>query len=76
MLVISCFSGLGITASASTKADYYLCGYINGANYGVEEDYKNLGEYHFVDGTLKTSFTGVTWVGVKTGDNKSWYLYD
>ena len=36
MLVISCFSGLGITASASTKADYYLCGYINGANYGVE----------------------------------------
>ncbi len=76
MLVISCFSGLGITASASTKADYYLCGYINGANYGVEEDYKNLGEYHFVDGTLTTSFTGVTWVGVKTADNSNWYFYD
>ena len=63
-------------AGGNTANDYYLCGYINGENYGVEEDYKTLGAYYFTNGTLKTSFTDVTWVGVKTGDNKNWYFYD
>ena len=36
-----------------TKAanDYYLIGYINGADYGCEKDWENLGEYKFVDGS-------------------------
>ena len=63
-------------AGGATADDYYLCGYINGANYGVEKDYETLGEYYFKNGTLTTSFSGVTWVGVKTGDNKNWYFYD
>ena len=54
--------------------DYYLVGYINGANYGCEEDWENLGEYKFVDGKLTTTFYNDSYVFVKTGDNANWYL--
>lgn len=54
---------------------YYLIGYINGADYGCgETDYENLGDYKFVDGQVKATFTEVSYVYVKTGDNKNWYL--
>ncbi len=57
------------------KQDYYLVGYINGANIGCEEDYESLyEEYKFVDGTLTTTFTETSYVFVKTSDNSHWYL--
>ncbi|MBQ3215333.1 MAG: hypothetical protein IJB11_04355, partial [Oscillospiraceae bacterium] len=54
--------------------DYYLFGYINGANYACEEDYENLGQYLFVDGKLTVTFDCDSYVAVKTGDNNSWYM--
>ena len=56
--------------------DYYLFGSINGANYGCEEDYANMGEYKFVDGKLTVEFTEMSYVGVKTTDNGAWYMTD
>ena len=56
--------------------DLYLFGYINGAPYGYEDDYKNLGTYLFQDGTLKATFTADSYVGVKTGDNSTWFMTD
>ncbi len=54
--------------------DYYLFGWINGANYACEEDYANLGEYVFVDGQLTVFFTVDSYVGVKAADNEHWYM--
>ena len=59
---------------ADPAKDYYLVGYINGADYGCEADYENLGEYKFVNGKLKATFTQDSYVFVKTGDNANWYL--
>lgn len=65
------------------KADpgYYLVGYINGANYGCEEDWTNLGQYKFVDGKLTVTFASNSYVFLKKGasnpDQYGWYmLYD
>lgn len=57
-----------------SPVDYYLIGYINGADYGCENDYANLGEYKFVDGTLTATFTQDSYVFIKTGDNANWYM--
>ena len=59
-----------------TAAGYYLVGYINGANYGCEEDYLNPGEYKFVDGSLTATFDANSYVFIKTGDNAKWYLFE
>ena len=56
--------------------EYYLVGYINGANYGCEEDHANLGEYKFVDGKLTATFEQDSYVFLKTSDNSKWYLAD
>ena len=56
--------------------DYYLFGSINGANYGCEEDYENMGDYKFVDGKLTVEFTEMSYVGVKTTNNAAWYMTD
>lgn len=56
--------------------DYYLFGYINGADYACEADYANIGVYKFVDGKLVVTFQQDSYVGVKTGDNNSWYMTD
>ncbi len=56
--------------------DYYMVGYINGANYGCEEDYANLGEYKFVDGKLLATFEQDSYVMLKTGDNLNWFMAD
>lgn len=56
--------------------DYYLFGTINGENYGCEEDWKNIGDYKFVDGKLSAVFDSVSYVAVKTGDNTGWYMTD
>ncbi|MBQ3073977.1 MAG: hypothetical protein IJD19_04885 [Ruminococcus sp.] len=44
---------------------YYLVGYINGADYGIEGDWANLGEYVFVDGTVTVELTQDSYVIVK-----------
>ena len=54
---------------------YYLFGYINGADYGCEGDYANLGTYRFDDdGKLTAKFREDSYVGVKTDDNLEWYM--
>ena len=66
----------GICTTCGSKApvvDYYLFGYINGANYACEEDADNLGIYKFVDGTLTATFTEESYVAVRT-DNDNWYM--
>ena len=62
--------------TAPLATDYYLFGFINGANYACEEDYENIGEYKFVDGQLTATFETASYVGVKTGDNANWYMTD
>ena len=54
--------------------DYYLFGYINGVNYGCEDDYLNLGDYKFVDGKVVVRFTKDSYVAVKSSDNAHWYM--
>ena len=51
-----------------TYVDYYLIGYINGADYGNAGDWENLGEYKFVDGTLVATFTADSYVGIKSAN--------
>ena len=66
---------VGLWAVPKSTTDYYLVGYLNGANSGCEEDYESLHEeYKFVDGTLTTTFTEKSYVFVKTSDNSHWYL--
>ena len=60
--------------SGGSASDYYLVGYINGADYGCEADAANLGKYKFVDGKLTATFTAKSYVFVKTGDNNNWYM--
>lgn len=67
----------GICTACGMKeasTDFYLFGYINGGNYACEENYTDLGEYLFVDGTLVVTFTESSYVGVKSGDNGAWYM--
>ena len=54
--------------------EYALVGYINGADYGCNDDYENVGEYIFVDGKLTTSFSVDSYIFIKTTDNAKWYL--
>ncbi|MBE6925015.1 MAG: hypothetical protein E7466_07270, partial [Ruminococcaceae bacterium] len=58
----------------SETVDYYLVGFINGANYGCEEDHQNMGDYKFVDGKLVVTFSSDSYVFVKTTDNAKWYM--
>ena len=53
---------------------YYLIGYINGANYGCEEDYENMGSYKFVDGKLSVKFDSDSYIFLKTEGNGKWLL--
>ena len=66
-------SGCGLT-DAGYVAEYYLIGFINGANYGCEDDYANVGSYKFVNGKLTATFTQDSYVFLKTGDNANWYM--
>ncbi len=65
-----------ITLLAAEAPEYYLIGYIDGANYGCEEDYDNTGDYKFTGEPLQTTatFKETSYVFVKTGDNKNWYM--
>ena len=71
------WSTLGSTGDVTPAAtDYYLIGYINGANYGCEEDGDNMGVYKFKDGKLTTTFAMDSYVFIKTAGNASWYMFD
>ncbi len=56
--------------------EYYLIGFINGADHGDATDHANLGDYKFAGDPLqlKATFTQTSYVCVKTGDNKTWYM--
>ena len=58
----------------ASSPDYYLFGFINGANYGCEEDYATLGSYKFVNGKLTATFTSDSYVAVKNGNNQDFYM--
>jgi hypothetical protein len=58
----------------TVQQDYYLIGYINGADYGCESDWENLGQYKFVNGKLTATFSSDSYVFIKTGDNANWYM--
>ena len=62
------------TSEPITELDYYLIGYINGADYGCEGDYANMGEYKFVDGKVSATFTEDSYVFIKTTNNAKWYM--
>ena len=55
-------------AKDPTYVDYYLIGWINGADYGNAGDWENLGEYKFVDGKLTVTFTADSYVGIKSAN--------
>ena len=57
-----------------TGAVYYLIGYINGADYGCEGDYENMGDYKFVDGSVTATFDIESYVFVKTEGNGAWFM--
>ena len=62
------------TVCDQAEPNYYLFGYINGANYGCEEDYENMGAYQFVNGTLVATFESDSYIAVKTEGNTAWYM--
>ena len=64
------------TQCGAVRMDYYLVGYINGADYGCQDDWENLGDYKFVNGKLTTTFKTDGYVYVKTADNNNWFMTD
>ena len=58
------------------RQDYYLVGYINGADYGCESDHENMGQYKFVNGKLTATFKTDGYVMVKSTDNVSYFMTD
>lgn len=71
--VSSVGSGKSVDSVGSNKT-YYLFGYINGADYGCESDYQNMGVYKFTNGTLTANFNQVSYVAVKEANNAAWYM--
>ena len=61
-------------ATVAGPKEYCLTGWINGADYGCNDDWQNVGEYVFADGTLTTSFKQDSYIFVKTTDNANWYM--
>ena len=55
--------------------EYYLIGYIDGADYGDGEDYANFGDYKFENGTVTATFAKTSYVCVKNTD-MVWYMTD
>ena len=53
--------------------DYYLCGWLNGAAYGIEGDSANLGDNKFVDGKLTVTFNEQSYVVIKDANNNSYW---
>lgn len=73
LALMLCVSALSMVAFAD-NVDYYLFGYINGADYACNDDWENLGEYKFVDGKLTATFDSDSYIAIKTGDNTGWFM--
>lgn len=58
------------------RLDYYLVGYINGADYGCEGDNENMGQYKFKNGKLTVNFKTDGYVFVKTTGNAGYFMTD
>jgi hypothetical protein len=67
-------SSWSVYGEAPVPAEYCLVGYINGANYGCEDDHANVGEYVFTNGKLVATFTADSYVFVKTEGNGKWFM--
>ena len=52
---------------------YYLVGYINGADYGIEADWANNGDYLFVNGTVTVELTATSYVIVKDANGVGYW---
>ena len=68
------YEGMVCTRCGQAEPKFYLVGYINGANYGFDNDYQNMGQYQFVDGKLTVTFQKDSYVFLKTEGNKAWYM--
>ena len=73
------FDGTTVTVDGTDlppveEKDYCLVGWINGADYGCNDNWETVGEYIFVDGTLTATFTEDSYIFVKSTDNANWYL--
>lgn len=75
LLYSSASTAKAADAVGSSKT-YYLFGYINGADYGCESDYQNMGIYKFTNGSLTATFTKDSYVAVKEANNAAWYMTD
>ena len=64
----------GAAEQTTGSTNYYLVGWINGADYGCESDYKNMGQYKFVNGKLTATFAQDSYIFVKTEGNGKWLL--
>ena len=67
-------SSWSVYGEAPVPAEYCLVGYINGANYGCEDDHANIGQYIFVNGKVTATFTQDSYIFVKSTDNTKWFL--
>ena len=67
-------TGCGIADPSVSGAAYCLVGWINGANYGCEDDHANVGQYVFTNGKLVTRFESDSYIFVKSTDNTKWFL--
>ena len=77
LMVMSMFSFAAFAAEETTgdvvatpdepvvELNYYLVGYINGTDYGIEGDWANNGDYLFVDGKVTVELTQDSYVIVK-----------
>ena len=72
------FEGRNCTICGMEKVytDYYLIGFLNGKNYGCEEDYASPSDLKFEDGQLSMVFERDSYVAVKSADNTKWYYTD
>lgn len=68
------YSGGICSYCGAKEPKFYMVGYINGADYGCNADYANMGEYLFVDGKLTVKFDQDSYVFLKADGNKAWYM--
>ncbi len=63
----------GTTQGELAVGDYYLAGYIEGRDYGIEADSANLGSYKFINGKLSVSLSMAAYVVVKDAQNNIYW---
>ena len=64
----------GSSPTPGLSTDYYLIGYIDGADYGSGDDWNNLGDYRFVNGKVTVTFNETSYIYIKTGDLSGCYM--